>query len=348
MSRLALVVAGVVAACGGAPVEPNIPPQKKPEPPPVVEWNKLVGPIKTVEVSTPDATLVAKVKDTFAPVIGKPLDRSTLRNSLTIATTLAGVADITARATQLADGIAVTLDVTPQPTLHALVAREVGGRDLPLPGQLTSAIGLPVDAGLLDALGNQLVEMYLSNGYADASVAWKQTRAGSASVDVAVEVTPGNASIVSTVDFQGNAHAKKADLIKALTDTFPANAPWTIDRVMRGQFLVTSYYYDHGFVNVAVEQPKPPGTTAPLIYTIIEGDQFRIGKLEFVDKQIETKKYLGMLGIKSGDIFNRSAVSAAIEKLNDSVKAENRAFVPISNVDTKKKVIDLKFELQKS
>jgi outer membrane protein assembly factor BamA len=349
MSRLALVIAGVVAACGGSqPVEPNIPPQKKPEPPQVVEWNKLVGPIKTVDVATPDATLVAKVKETFAPVIGKPLDRSTLRDSLTIATTLAGVADITARATQLADGIAVTLDVTPQPTLRALVAREVGGSDLPLPGQLKSAIGLPVDAGLLDALGNQLVELYLSKGYADATVAWKQTQAGSASVDVAVEVTPGNASIISSVDFHGNAHAKKADLVKALTDTFPANAPWTIDRVMRGQFLVTSYYYDHGFVNVAVEQPKPSGTAAPLVYTIVEGDQFRIGKLEFIDKQVEPKKYLGMLGIKSGDIFNRSAVSAAIEKLNDSLKAENRAFVPISNVDTKKKVIDLKFELQKS
>ena len=210
------------------------------------------------------------------------------------------------------------------------------------------AIGLPVDAGLLDALGNQLVELYLSKGYADATVAWKQTQAGSASVDVAVEVTPGNASIISSVDFHGNAHAKKADLVKALTDTFPANAPWTIDRVMRGQFLVTSYYYDHGFVNVAVEQPKPSGTAAPLVYTIVEGDQFRIGKLEFIDKQVEPKKYLGMLGIKSGDIFNRSAVSAAIEKLNDSLKAENRAFVPISNVDTKKKVIDLKFELQKS
>ncbi|HEX4451051.1 MAG TPA: POTRA domain-containing protein [Kofleriaceae bacterium] len=349
MSRLALVFAGVVAACGGSqPVEPTIPVQKKPEPPPVIEWSKLVGPIKTVDVATPDATLVAKVKETFAPVIGKPLDRSTLRDSLTIATTLAGVADISARATQLADGIAVTLDVTPQPPLHALAAREVGGKDLPLPGQLSSAIGLPVDPSLLDALGNQLVETYLSNGYADASVAWKQTQAGSAGVDVAVEVTPGKASIISSIDFQGNSHAKKADLAKLLTDTFPANAPWTIDRVMRGQFLVTSYYYDHGFVNVAVEQPKPAGTTAPLIYTIIEGDQFRVGKLEFTDKPAESKKYLGMLGIKPGDIFNRSAVSAGIEKLNASLKAEDRAFVPITNIDTKKKVIDLKFELQKS
>jgi hypothetical protein len=336
MSRLALVFAGVVAACGGSqtPVEPTIPPQKKPEPPPVVEWSKLVGPIKTLDVNTPDATLVAKVKDTFAPVIGKPLDRSMLRDSLTIASTL--------------DGIAVTIDVTPQPMLHALVAREVGGRDLPLPGQLTSAIGLPVDPGLLDALGNEIADTYLSNGYADASVAWKETQAGSG-VDVAVEVTPGKPSVISTVDFKGNAHAKKADLIKALTDTFPANAPWTIDRVMRGQFLVTAYYYDHGYVNVAVEQPKPPGDTAPLVYAITEGDQFRIGKLEFIDvKPDESKKFLGVLGIKSGDVFNRSAVSAGIEKLNDLLKADKRAFIPITNIDTKKKVIDLKFEQQKS
>jgi outer membrane protein insertion porin family len=349
VSRLALALFAAVAACRGSqPVEPTIPPQKKPEPPPVIEWTKLVGPIKTLDVNTPDATLVAKVKETFAPLVGKPLDRSALRNSLTIATTLPGVADVGARATQLADGIAVTIDVTPQPTLHSLAAREVGGRDLPLPGQLTSAIGLPVDPGLLDALGNQIVETYLSNGYADASVAWKQTQAGSG-VDVAVEVTPGNASIISTVDFKGNAHAKKTDLLKALTDTFPTNAPWTIDRVMRGQFLVTAYYYDHGYVNVAVEQPKPPGERAPLVYAITEGDQFRVGKLEFVDvKPAESQKFLGTLGIKSGEVFNRSAVSAGIEKLNNLLKADNRAFMPITNIDTKKKVIDLKFEPQKS
>ncbi|HEY1549242.1 MAG TPA: POTRA domain-containing protein, partial [Kofleriaceae bacterium] len=325
MSRLAVLLAAV-AACGGSPpVEPNIPLQKKPEPPPVVEWSKLVGPIKTIDVNTPDATLVAKIKDTFAPVIGKPIDRSTLRNSLTIATTLPNVADIDARATQLADGVAMTIDITPQPTLHGLVAREAGGSDLPLPGQLSSAIGLPVDPGLLDALGGQLVDTYLSNGYADASVTWKQTQAGSGSVDVAVEVTPGKPSTISTVDFKGNTHIKKADLLKALNDTFPANTPWTIGRVMHGQLVVETYYYDHGYINVAVEQPRPPGDIAPLIYTITEGDQFHVGKLEFINVQpAESKKFLGTLGFKTGDVFNRSAISAGIEKLNASLKADNR------------------------
>ena len=128
----------------------------------MVEWSKLVGPIKAVDVNTPDATLVAKVKDAVAGVVGKPLDRGALRTALTVAIALPGVSDVGAHGTQLADGIQLVLDVTPQPTLHALVAREVGGADLPLPGQLTSAIGLPVDPALLDALGVQLRELYLS------------------------------------------------------------------------------------------------------------------------------------------------------------------------------------------
>jgi outer membrane protein assembly factor BamA len=349
-----LCAVGVLASCGGtpAPVEPTIPVEKKPEPPSVVEWSKLVGPIKTIDVTTPDATLVAKVKDALAGVVAKPLDRRELRNALTGVIALPGVSEASVHATQLADGIQLIVDVTPQPTLHALAAREVGGQDLVLPGQLTSAIGLPVDPSLLDALGVQLRDLYLSKGFTEASVEWKQTAAAKGAVDVAVEVTPGKASVITAVEFKGNAHIKKADLVKAVGEGFAPNSPWNADIVTRGSLLVTSYYYDHGYVNVAVEEPTPPGMPGPVVYSITEGDQFRVGKLELTgESAANTKKYLGLIGVKQGDVFNRSVIADGLTKLNEALKAngETDAYVrPITNVDTKKKVIDLKFEVSKT
>jgi outer membrane protein assembly factor BamA len=349
VKRLAMLVA--LASCGGpAPIEPPITPEKKPEAPSVVEWTKLVGPIKAVDVTTSDATLVAKVKDALAGVIGKPIDRHELRAALSVAIALPGVSEVSAHATQLADGVQLVLDVTPQPTLHALAAREVGGADLPLPGLLTSAIGLPVNPLLLDQLGSQLQELYLSKGFTEASVDWKQTVVSKGAVDVAVEVTPGKASTITAIDFKGNAHAKKAELLKAIGDALAPNTPWNTDVITRGSLLVTNYYYNHGYINVAVEEPEPPGQPSPVVYTITEGDQFRVGKLELIGASpADTKKYIALLNIKQGEVFNRTAITDGIAKLNDALKASapDAIVMPTTNVDPKKKVIDLKFEISK-
>jgi outer membrane protein assembly factor BamA len=350
VKRLAVVVA--LASCGGspAPIEPTIPPDKKPETPQIVEWTKLVGPIKAVDVATPDATLVAKVKDSLAGVIGKPIDRDELRTALAVALGIPGVSEVSAHATQLADGVQLVVDVTPQPTLHALAAREVGGADLPLPGLLTSAIGLPVNPVLLDQLGSQLQELYLSKGFTEASVDWKQTVVAKGAVDVAVEVTPGKASIVTAIDFKGNAHVKKADLLKAIGDSLAPNTPWNTDVITRGSLLVTNYYYNHGYVNVAVEEPQPPGQPSPVVYTISEGDQYRVGKLELTGASpADTKKYIALLGVKQGEVFNRTAITDGMAKLNEALKtsAPDSIVVPNTKVDDKKKVIDINFEILK-
>jgi outer membrane protein assembly factor BamA len=344
-----VIAFALVAACGGSPAPTEtIPLDQKPPTPSVVEWSKLVGPIKTVDVSSPDATLVAHVKEAVASVVGKPLDRAALRIALTNTLALQGVAEVSARGTQLADGIQLTIDVVPEPTLHALAAREVGGADLPLPGQLTSAIGLPVDPALLDALGVQLRDQYLAKGYTAAAVEWKQTPAGSGAVDVAVEVTPGKASIITAVDFKGNAHIKKADLLKAIGDGFAPSSPWNTDVITRGSLLVSGYYYDHGYVNVAVEEPSPPGQPGPAVYTISEGDQFRLGKLEVTGvSAADAKKYLGMIKLKQGEIFNRTAISDGLTKINQALSDSGQFVAPVTNIDTKKKVIDIKFDVTK-
>ncbi|HEY3805706.1 MAG TPA: POTRA domain-containing protein [Kofleriaceae bacterium] len=349
-----LIVAMLLAGCGSAPPpEPQIPPpspDKKAAAASIVEWQKLVGSIKAIDVNSPDATLVPKVKDAMAGVVGKPLDRRELRGALTIVAQMSGVSDASVRGTQLADGIQLVVDITPQPTLHALVAREVGGKELALAGQLTSAIGLPVDPQLLDTLGKQIYDDYTAKGYADASVAWKQTPAGSGAVDVAVEVTPGKLSTITAVDFKGNAHVKKADLLKALGTEFAANTPWTSNLVARGWSSLTNYYYDHGYVNVAVESPLPPGQPGPLVYAITEGDQFRVGKLDFPGVPApDAKKYIGIIGVKQGQVFNRTAIAAGLKKVEESIQATgDKGFVlPKTTVDAKKKVIDLTFELQK-
>ncbi len=362
MKQLALMV---LVACGGGgtaqtPVAKPVAHSEVPAgPPPAVDWTALVGPIKSVSVTTPDHTLAPRVKGLLASEVGKPIDRRRLRGVLTQVLALSGVADVTASATQLPDGVELVVEVVPQPLLHALTAREVGAADtrgvgaadIVTPGQLATAIGLPIDLALLDAVARQLRDQYLGRGFVDATVDWKQTPAGKGQVDITIEVTPGKASTVASLDFKGNVHAKRDDLLKALNSDLVTGTPWDLDRVERASLLVASYYYDHGYVNVTVDAPKPVGGPSPAVFTISEGDQYRVGKLEVSGvSPADAKKYLPLVGLKSKDIFSRSAIVAGVQKIADAVHAAgmtNANVLPVTKVDTAKKTIDLTLEITK-
>lgn len=350
---LAAALATATAACGSPPAPIVEQPTKPPPPakPPTVEWNQLVGPIKAIEIATPDAAIAPKAKDVMSFLVDKPLDRRELRLGLDAVRALQGVADVAAHGEQLADGIKVIVDVSPQPTLHALVARDTDGNALPLPAQLTSAIGLPVNPGLLDAFGAQVRENYLARGYTQATVAWKETPAGTGALDVAIEIAPGRATTIASVDFKGNAHAKTADLLKVLGDGFTPSSPWNTDVIDRGQFLLVGYYFDHGYINVVIESPHPTGGAVAAIYTISEGDQFKVGTIELGGASAaDAKKYTAMLGIKSGQVFNRSAIAAGIDKVNAALKASGQAsqILAQSTIDPKKKLVNIKLDVVKS
>ena len=323
-----------------APVA-HAPPPPKAAPAPVdVPWDKLEGPVKGVTVKAADATLAPKIQALLAGAIGKPLDRSALREQTSKVFALQGVSDVLVRGIQQDDGITLELDITPQPSVHALTAAQADGTSVALPGQLAAAIGLPLDPVLLDTVAGELRDHFVGDGYPDAAARWTAKPAGS-QVDVALVVTPGTRVVIDHVELAGNAHAKAADLVKAM-DLPPG--PWNQARVERAALQIDAYYYDHGYVNVSVATPAP--SPAPK-FTIKEGDQFKIGKLSIKDTPpADEKKWLVLLGVKKGDVFSRAAMTAGMQKLQDATKAAD--ITPVTNLDPAKKTIDITFEVQKS
>jgi outer membrane protein assembly factor BamA len=339
MRRLLLLL----AACGGAASEAKqpAPPPAKPVAVPVdVSWDKLEGPIKEITVQAADATLAPKIQTLLAGQIGKPLDRGALRDHVSQVFVLQGVGDVVVRGIQRDDGITLELDITPQPTVHALAATQSDGTAVPLPGQLAAAIGLPLDPVLLDTVAGQLRDHFVSDGYPDAQTRWTTKPVGS-QVDVGLIVTPGTRVVIDHVDLVGNAHAKVADLLKVMD--LPAG-PWNQARVERASLQIDAYYYDHGYVNVSVETPAPSATPK---FTIKEGDQFKLGKLSIKDASpADEKKWLALLGVKKGDVFSRAAMTDGMQKLKDATKAED--ITPETKLDSAKKTIDVVFVIQKS
>jgi outer membrane protein insertion porin family len=338
----------LLAACGGPPTTvemPTLPAGSATTAPPTeVAWSELDGNIKTVTVKSDDPTQVASVKQLLAAEIGKPLDRRRLRGELSQIVGSKGIADATASAIQLADGVELVIAVKPQPALHALTAHEVGGADIPLLGQLATATGLPLDPALLDRVVNGLRIDYLAKGFTGVSATWKQTDTAGHQVDVAIEVTPGKPSTVTSVAMKGNKKIKQADLVKVVT--IAPSSPFTSKAVDDAVDALVKYYQDHGFINITVTPPAPTGGPAVATFAITEGDQFRLGKLEVTGVPPEdAKKYVAMLAMKKGDVFSRSAIQKGIEKIQAAVAKE---VDPITHLDIVKKTIDLELAVPKS
>ncbi|HET9989083.1 MAG TPA: POTRA domain-containing protein [Kofleriaceae bacterium] len=346
MKRLALVA---LAACGGGGAtgdRPTLPPVTTPTgPAPEVAWNQLEGAIKTVTVKSEDATEVAAAKQMLAAEVGKPLDRARLRGELAQVLGIKGVGDVSASAVQLADGVELVVTLAPARTLHALTAKEAGGQDIALPGLLSTAAGLPLDPALLAKVVEELRAEYLAKGFTDVQVAWKDADTGSNQVDVSIEITPGKATTITTVEFKGNAHAKKTELLKAIEGTLVPSSPWNNDLVDRASLLVSAYYYDHGYINVAVDTPKPSGGSSPATFAITEGDQFRVGKIDVKGvPDADAKKYLAMVTVKKGDVFSRKLMQDGILKIQTAAQTQVE---PVTNIDAKKKTIDVTLDLTK-
>lgn len=330
----------MLAACGGSAPPVAAPVEKPPAAAPVdVAWDQLTGQVKDVAVAADDASLVPKVKELLAGELGKDLDRARLREAMTNVFALPGVGDVMVRGTQRADGITLDIDITAQPTVHAITASP----GITLPAQGAAESGRPLDPVLLEAVTRELREQYLAKGYVDATARWTTRPAGD-QVDVSIDVVPGSATVIEKVDFEGNAHARTADLAKAIAGELAPGQPWSDTHVARAQQLVMAFYYDRGYVNVAVTPPLP---SAIPIFHIKEGDQFHIGKLSIKDASpADQKKWLAALGVKQGDVFSRSAMTAGLQKLKTATAASDIA--PVTNIDPAKKTIDVVFELQKS
>jgi outer membrane protein assembly factor BamA len=337
----------VLAACGGTPRHVEPPPAEPPKPPPTVEWSELTGSIRAVEVAGADATAAKDIEATLAGEIGHNIDRRRLRAALDKISDAHHAGDVIARGVQLADGVKLVVELVPNPIVHQLVAHEAG-KDVATPAELVAAVGLPLDPIALDHVADRLRERYQERGFIEADVKWTKQKAGD-KVDVAIEITPGRQVTITGIELRGNAKVKKDDLIKQIAGDFAPKTPWQQERIEHAALAITDEYYNRGYINAVVKAEPPTGESTPAAFTIVEGDQYKIGSIVVTGvPAADKKKYAAALTVKKGDVFNRKAVMAAMQKVEDAAKAAglaNAGVTPIVSTDAKKKTVEIVLEI---
>ncbi|MCW5804578.1 MAG: hypothetical protein KIT31_19565 [Deltaproteobacteria bacterium] len=355
-----LAAFAVLAACGGA--KPNLVEREPPPDPPAVvasatTWDKLEGQISEVAVAGPgaaDAAVRGEVETLLRAELGHTVDRPRLRDALASVMKVRGVASVAARGEQIAAGrLRLIADVELHPTVTAVSAAQKDGGPIPYRTDLSGA-DQPLDPTHLDHVAEQLREHYRTDGYRNVEVTWEARASGGApGVAVRIEVVPGEQLSIAAVDVKGAAGVKRDELLKLLGKTLVAGQPVRDDAIDRAAIELMQLYWDRGYANVRVTPPVLPSgdKKATLAFVVEEGALFRLGKITVAGPSLapgEVTALQKVAGVKTGDVFNRSAIVAARDRLAEKVTESGRptpSVAPITNLDLQKRTIDITFEV---
>ena len=205
-------------------------------------------------------------------------------------------------------------------------------------------------------------ELYLQRGYYMAEVEYELRRDSPGEVDVYFRVHENSKVEIRRVNFTGNQQVTDEELRGVILtqpgDLFSAvtsSGTYREDVFQRDILLIQSYYFDRGYINVKVGDPRmelsPDRRSMYITVSIEEGQQYRIGTLDVKGELLDSRDaYLKRLQAKPGDIFNRTQVAQDVQNIADLYKDKGYAYVnstPETRVDDKSRIVDLSFDIQK-
>jgi len=163
--------------------------------------------------------------------------------------------------------------------------------------------------------------------------------------DAVVSVEEGELASVDHIRFAGVKKVKEKELREALVSK--EGAVFMEDAAERDVLVINSVYFDHGMVRATVEYSR---TGKELVFTVNEGDVFKLGKLAFSGYKLsDGDAFLKSLESKKGAIFSRIAMQRDLKRIAERASKEGSRVnvTPLTDVDAAKKIINVTFDLEK-
>jgi len=175
---------------------------------------------------------------------------------------------------------------------------------------------------------------------------------------VEVKVSEGPLVAVKSIALHGVSKGKESELLGIIDSgggsyNVPGK-PYRSPVLERDRLMMSSYYYDRGMVNVSISEEQvsysEDGRFADITIEITEGPIYKVGKLRCVGDLASTeKRCLELLGVKSGEIFNRTRVSEGLERIRSFQASSQKgtSVEPETTLDPKKQTLDLAIAVKK-
>jgi outer membrane protein insertion porin family len=217
--------------------------------------------------------------------------------------------------------------------------------------------GDPLDAADVEAAREVIRAAYVESGYRSVKVDFTVDSASPAAAVASYRVAEGPLALVTTFTFTGVSAARDREL-RALIETRKGtvNVPGSIygeSAAARTVLLVQARLYDRGLLQSHVDAPalslSPDGKSLAVVVAVHEGPVYRIGKVTFAGAlAADQPTYLKLFGQKTGDVFNRSLVMQAFERIqamHAKLGKPVKDISPETELDPEKKTVALTIDL---
>ena len=208
----------------------------------------------------------------------------------------------------------------------------------------------------------RLVEVYRRSGRFDIRVDPKIIELPNNRVDLVFEITEGAKTGVRQIEFVGNraySSYRLKDVIKTSTTGLLAFLQtgdiYDPDRVEADRELLRRFYLKHGYIDVrvvsAVGEYDPTLRGFVIVFTIEEGDQYRVGTAEVQSsiRALDPALLRWRLRTYPGDVYNAEAVEKTVEDMTIEAAKLGFAFAtvrPRATRDPQTRTVNLVFAVE--
>jgi outer membrane protein insertion porin family len=209
-----------------------------------------------------------------------------------------------------------------------------------------------------------LIAKLESQGYYDTVVDTTISPVGESSVALVFDVNKGEKIIIEEQNFVGAEHLVQSDIELDLANKekdFLGWMPWrnsgeaTVDQLEYDAYRVKDAYMRRGYLDAYVSKPLMRvdfgSYKAKVDYQVVEGVQYRVGKISITQKVpgIKTEDLRDGLILKEGKIFNIKRMRKDISIIEEEVGNLGYAFVKVApqmHKDPEQKIINLNYVVE--
>lgn len=208
----------------------------------------------------------------------------------------------------------------------------------------------------------KMKKLYDDDGYSQAEIEPVKDQTSPYELRLTFKIKEGSKILIREIRFEGN-NAFSSDKLKGLMET---KQDWWLawltgagiykeDVLKNDMLLISEQYMNNGYINVKIAEPKvimAPDNKALIVYvSILEGDQYRTGQINFRGDLLENREELAKKPkLKQGEIFNRGMLRQDVFSLTDLYADKGYAFAnvnPLTQLNNDQKTIDITFDFEK-
>jgi len=183
-------------------------------------------------------------------------------------------------------------------------------------------------------------KVYEKKGYLDATITYTTEPSGENEITLTYHIDEGSIVRISDLTFEGARNFTPSQLEKVMQTkekwifSFLTGAGNLDSEVLKADTeRLTAFYYDHGYIDVRIDEPKVERTDSGLHVTIKidEGDQYKVGSVDIGgDLLPDMTKAHEKLGLQTGEIFRTSKLRDDITALTEVYGDAGYAFVNVT------------------